>query len=164
MILVKAIIKKIIIIEFVKNKITINLNNYSNYFLNKNIKNNNKINNSDANDDFKFYRINSTQISFPKNKNNNNCIKKKNSNINDINDKKIEINNLTKNNDSYLVGVENSFKNINLNYKTKENSKNNINNEIERKLKKSSFSLIWPSRDLISILSLIPFIGKITIS
>ena len=122
-----------------KNKIKINLNNYSNYFLNKNIKNNNKINNSDANDEyFKFYRINSTQTSFPKNKNNN-YIKKKNSMINDINNKKIQMNNLTKNNNTFLVGVENSFNNIKLNYKAKENSKNNTNNDVERKLKKSSF-------------------------
>ena len=125
-----------------KNKIKINLNSYSNYFLNKNIyiKNNNKINNSDANDEFfKFYRINSTQTSFPKNKNNNKYIKKKNSMINDINNKKIQVKNLSKNNNSYLVGVENSFNNIKLNYNTKENSKNNTNNDIERKLKKSSF-------------------------
>ena len=123
-----------------KNKIKINLNNYSNYFFNKNLKNNNKINNNDPNDEFfKFYRINSTQISFPKNKNNNNYLKKKNSMVSDINNKKIQMNNLTKNNNSYLVGVENSFNNIKLNYKTKENSKNNTINDIERKLKKSSF-------------------------
>ena len=94
-----------------KNKIKINLNNYSNYIFNKNIKNNIKINNSDANDElFKFYRINSTQTSFPKNKNTNNYLKKKNSMISDS--KKNQMNNLTKNNNSYLIGVENSFKNI----------------------------------------------------
>jgi len=124
-----------------KNKIKINLNNYSNYFLNKNITNNNKINNNDANDEFfKFYRINSTQISFPKNKNNNNYLKKKNSKIiSDINNKKFPMNNLSNNNNSYLIGVENSFNNIKLNYKTKENSKNSLFNDIEMKLKKSSF-------------------------
>ena len=128
-----------------KNRIKINLNNYSNYFMNNNLKkNNNLVANSIegiCDDIFKFYRISSNQSSFSDDNNKNNQFfhhkKALISNYNNI--RNSQINNSNKNNYNSVNTNNSSFTNK---FITKDNSKNNTFNDTEKKLKESPYNIV----------------------
>ena len=127
-----------------KNRIKINLNNYSNYFMYNSLKKNSIMINSNEgmyDDIFKFYRINSNQSSFSDDNNKNNQFfhhkKALISNYNNI--RNSQINNSNKNNYNSVNTNNSSFTNK---FMTKDNSKNNTINDTEKKTKESPYNIV----------------------
>jgi len=129
-----------------KNRIKINLNNYSNYYMyNKLKKNNNSIMTNSIeglyDDIFRFYRINSNQSSFSDdNYKNNQFFHHKKALISNYNSiRNSQINNSNKNNYNSVNTNNSSFTNK---FITKDNSKNNTFNDTEKKLKESPYNIV----------------------
>jgi hypothetical protein len=128
-----------------KNKIKINLNNYTNFFLYNHLKKNNNIKSNSIegvyDDLFRFYRINSNQSSFSDDNNKNNQFfhhkKALISNYNNI--RNSQINNSNKNNYNSVNTNNSSFTNK---FITKDNSKNNTFNDTEKKIKDSPYNIV----------------------
>ena len=126
-----------------KNRIKINLNNYSNFLMYNHLKKNNNIKSNSiegvCDDFFRFYRIKSNQSSFSDDNNKNNqFFHNKNaltSNYNKI--RNSQINNSNKNNYNSVNTNNSSFTNK---FITKDNSKNNTFNDTEKKLKESPYN------------------------
>ena len=128
-----------------KNRIKINLNNYSNYFMYNNLKkNNNKMTNSIegmCDDFFKFYRINSNQSSFSDdNYKSNQFFHHKKALISNYNSiRNSQINNSNKYNYNSVNTNNSSFTNK---FITKDNSKNNTFNDTDKQLKGSPYNIV----------------------